>query len=78
MTFASRTQFHVERPWGQRPFSPSRGLLRDCTTSLINRFAALTDTRRLGGGTEQQRAAARDYTEITETTGTEAVLNKNV
>ena len=26
MTFASRTQFHVERPWGQRP---SRGLLRD-------------------------------------------------
>ena len=21
MTFASRTQFHVERPWGQRPFS---------------------------------------------------------
>ena len=21
MTFALRTQFHVERPWGQRPFS---------------------------------------------------------
>ena len=21
MTFASQTQFHVERPWGQRPFS---------------------------------------------------------
>ena len=21
MTFVSRTQFHVERPWGQRPFS---------------------------------------------------------
>ena len=21
MTFASRTQFHVERPWDQRPFS---------------------------------------------------------
>ena len=21
MTFASRTQFHVERPWGQRPFT---------------------------------------------------------
>ena len=34
MTFASRTQCHVERPWGKRPFSiqpgegPSRGLLR--------------------------------------------------
>ena len=26
MTFASRTQFHVERPWGQ---GHSRGLLRD-------------------------------------------------
>ena len=24
MTFASQTQFHIERPWG-----PSRGLLRD-------------------------------------------------
>ena len=39
MISASRTQFHIERPWGQRPFSivpgegPSRGLLRDCTTS---------------------------------------------
>ena len=21
MTFASRTHFHIERPWGQRPFS---------------------------------------------------------
>ena len=31
MTFASRTQFHVERPWGQRPLSivSSRGLIRD-------------------------------------------------
>ena len=31
MTFASRTQFHVERPWGRRLFSIvySRGLLRD-------------------------------------------------
>ena len=32
MTFASRTQFHIERPWGQRLFQPgegpSRGLLR--------------------------------------------------
>ena len=22
MTFASRSQFHVERPWGQHPFQP--------------------------------------------------------
>ena len=30
MTFASRTQFHIERPWGQRPGEGhSRGLLRD-------------------------------------------------
>ena len=26
MTFASRTQFHVERPWGQRP----------CLNSVLN------------------------------------------
>ena len=26
MTFASRTQFHVERPWGQRP----------CPNSVLN------------------------------------------
>ena len=51
MIIASRTQFHVERPWGKRLFSivsrfqpgegPRRGLLRDCTTSPINRFVAL-------------------------------------
>ena len=40
------TQFLVYLPWGQRPFSkiPRRGLLRDCTTSPINRFAALIFT----------------------------------
>ena len=50
MTIAPRTQFHVERPWGQRPFSiGSRGLLRDCTTSPINRFAALLGSDHSGG-----------------------------
>ena len=44
MIIASRTQFHVERLWGQPGEGPSRGLLRDCTTSPINRFAALFDT----------------------------------
>ena len=31
MMIASRTQFHIERPWGQRPFSivSSRSLLRN-------------------------------------------------
>ena len=29
MIIASRTQFHVERPWGQRPFSP-------CLNSVLN------------------------------------------
>ena len=44
MIIASRTQFHVERPWSQRPFSiqpgegPSRGLLRDCDNRLRNRW----------------------------------------
>ena len=57
MTFASVSQFHVYLPWGQRLAyclkcestsrrfqpgeGPSRGLLRDCTTSPINRFATL-------------------------------------
>ena len=51
MTSASRTQFHIYLPWGKHLFSivsrfqpgegPRRGLLRDCTTSPINRFAAL-------------------------------------
>ena len=39
MIIALRTQFHIERPWGQSTFSG--GLLRDCTTLPINRFAAL-------------------------------------
>ena len=34
MTFASRTQFHVERPWGQRPFSIVSGT--DGTFSSTN------------------------------------------
>ena len=29
MTYASQTQFHVERPWGQRPFSM-------CLNSVLN------------------------------------------
>ena len=29
MTFALRTQFHVERPWGQRPF-------KECRNSVLN------------------------------------------
>ena len=38
----SATQFHVFLPWGKAPGEgPSRGLLCDCTTSPINRFAAL-------------------------------------
>ena len=36
MIIASRTQFHIERPWGQRP--PSRGLLRDYEPSDATRM----------------------------------------
>ena len=43
MTFASRTQFHVKRP-GE---GPSRGLLRDCITSPINRAALVIFIARL-------------------------------
>ena len=31
MTFVSATQFHVERPWGQRPFS-----IALCLNSVLN------------------------------------------
>ena len=44
MIIALVSQFHFYLPWGQRfqpGEGPSRGLLRDCTTSPINRFAAL-------------------------------------
>ena len=54
MTFALASQFHFYSLWGltcesaSRRFQPgegpSRGLLRDCTTSMINRFAALAGT----------------------------------
>ena len=40
MTFVSRTQFHIERPWGQRP---SRGLLRDCTTGCGSFYSTNED-----------------------------------
>ena len=44
---ASWTQFYVERPWG---------LLRDCTTSPINRFAALVTWPRYSSLIGPQRA----------------------
>ena len=40
----SVSQFYIYLLWGQRPFSPSRGLLRDCTTSPMDRFTALLST----------------------------------
>ena len=69
-----RTQFHVERPWGQcqcesgsssfQPGEgPSRGLLRDCTTSPMDRFAALIQgdpaERHLGSGLRFLRGRGR-------------------
>ena len=43
MIIALLTQFHVERPLGQRPFSivSSRGLLHDCENFANGLFAAL-------------------------------------
>ena len=67
MTFVSRTQFHFERPWGQRPFrivvesgsscfqlgeGPSRGLLCDYESSDGPSFQAL-----LTANTEHRRHA---------------------
>ena len=42
--FVLASQFHVYLPWGQSLFSPSGGLLRDCTTSPMDRFTALLST----------------------------------
>ena len=40
---------------------PSRGLLRDCTTSPINRFAALVNTLHTGDGELGGREGARPF-----------------
>ena len=42
MTFASRTQFHVERPWGQRRFQPGEGPSRGLFREPLELFEALS------------------------------------
>ena len=44
MTFASRTQFHVERPWGQRLFSILNSVLN--VKAVV---AAFNQEKALGG-----------------------------
>ena len=50
MTFVSRTQFHVERPWGQRPFSK-------CLNSVLN-------VKALVGAFNQEKALVGPFSVI--------------